>query len=345
MIASAIGMTLVLALTKTSTGQLKFYNAIQSVFDEQDLSYAMGKVLTNDVSCKANLKPSRLNNGDMTVLVQGLNDPDVQDMNLIEKGKKFKSLSIVKINLSGSGDPETQVVSRELTVYFNRKAIKTRDNNPCSSTDTSGCYSTKCLLKYRVTSSDVTLCDVQTCAGRSGANLSGIKCNGGYLVGFDNQGQKICNNLSDLWSCPQGQSIRGFDTNNQVICRSDELCADGEYLKGFDNNGNKVCEIMPQPQQPQQPRQPPAETDSCGGRGYSAACNMCKHSCQGLDYWHDSVCGCKASPFQPNRPANQAPSGGSCSAGNGFSTKCSKCIPSCSGIKPNWSERYCRCVP
>lgn len=133
LIASAIGLTLVLVLAKTSSRQYNFYKAIQSVFDEQDLSYSLGKVLTDDISCKANLKPSRLNNGDMTTLVQGLNDPNVEDMPLVTVNTNFKSLSIIKMSLSGSGDPKTQTVSRELRVYFKRKGIKkNKGNNPCN---------------------------------------------------------------------------------------------------------------------------------------------------------------------------------------------------------------------
>ena len=306
LIASAIGLTLVLALAKTSTGQYNFYKAVTSVFDEQDLSYSLGKVLTDDVSCKANLKPSRLNNGDMPALVQGLNNPDVADMTLIETGTNFKSLSIVKINLSGDGDPKTQAVSRELTVYFKRKGIKTKDNNPCSSADTSGCYTTKCLLKYQVENNfdpdkEVTLCDVQTCAGRAGNNLSGIQCSGGYLVGFDSQGQKVCKNLSDLWSCPAGQAIRGFildpDTNKmKAVCGVSGLCGDNEVLKGYNPDGTQSCVALAS--SPTPPTTPPPRGSDCPA-GYSTGCGMCRTSCPSyprMSYWDDSVCGCKVVP-------------------------------------------------
>ena len=136
--------------------------------DARDLADLVDKVLTDDISCKANLKPSRLNNGDMTNLVQGLNDSTVEDMTLLTVNEDFKSLNIVKISLIGSGDSKTQVVSRDFTVYFKGKELKTKGNNPCDSSDTSGCYKSICILDYQIENNenpDVIVCDVQQTCG------------------------------------------------------------------------------------------------------------------------------------------------------------------------------------
>lgn len=293
LMASGIGLMLILMLAKSSNSQLRFTKAIQSIFDEQDLSYALGKVLTNDISCKANLKPSRLNNGDMTELIQGLDDPDVDDMSLIKVNTDFKNLGIVKMSLSGSGDPKMTIVGREMTVYFKRKGVINKDSKPCDSSDTTGCYTTSCFLKYKVenkASPKVTICDVQTCAGNR-SDLSGINCNNSYLTGFDEEGKKICKNLSDLWSCPTGEDVRGFDSSGNVICGdSNALCGNNEYLQGYDSNGKKVCKTLvvqtppppqqqtqtPPPPQQQQQQQPPLDhrCPPCNHRQYKSACNI-----------------------------------------------------------------------
>ena len=302
LVASFIGLILVGALTRSSMSQLHFYNAIQSLFDEQDLAYAMGEVLTNPLSCKANLKPSRLNpgNGDMTDLVQGLNDPDVQDMSLVTAGTKFKSLSIVKISLSGSGDPQAQTVGRDVTVYFNRKGIRTRDNKPCSSTDTSGCYATRCILKYRVSSSDVTVCDVQTCAGiKGGSNLSGTLCNSGeYLRGFSSNGNKVCETLPT-------------SLVSRRVAQQSESESPPEQQPEPESPPEQQPELSPSMERPELPKTPecmrarrqwPYGPLNYTGE-YSENCGVCVKQCdKGLFYgnwknyskWIDRACRCSA---------------------------------------------------
>ena len=142
--------------------------------DARDLVYSVGKILTDDISCKANFKPSRLNNGDLSDLVQGLNDSNIEDMPLVTVNTDFKSLNIVKMSLSTaisptlgapithtSNDPKAQAVIRKFTIYFKAKGLKTKDNNPCDSSDTSGCYTTYCPLEYQIENNenpDVIVC-------------------------------------------------------------------------------------------------------------------------------------------------------------------------------------------
>ena len=141
----------------------------------------------------------------------------------------------------------------------------------------------------------MTLCDVQTCAGRAGNNLSGINCNGGYLTGFDNKGRKICKNLSDLWSCPTGQVMTGFDTNNNVICRDDSLCASGEYLRGFNLDGTKNCVLLASSEKgdkgdPGESIEPPRVP------GVIQSAPAASHTCKMVDnIHHGRICACNTS--------------------------------------------------
>ena len=232
---------------------------VRSSLAEQSLIWAMGKVLTDTIQCKANLKPTsgRLTGSDneqgrgtLSTLIQGLGDPNVDDFTLVEIGDFKNSLEVVKMELQGNtGNPKTSTVKRDFVVYYKKKGVGTLENKPCDSSNIEGCYFQTCSLQYELQNAsnpDVTVCDVQNCTGIAGGNhVAGISCGGGkYLKGFDNNGNKIC---EDLGECAANQYLKGFDSSGNKICeisQKDQSCPSGQYLKGFDNNGNKMCQTL-----------------------------------------------------------------------------------------------------
>ena len=284
LVTAFIGGVILIGTGKMLSVSIQSSQTVRSSLAEQSLMWAMGKVLTDTIQCKANLKPtsggiSETNGrGTMNELIQGLGDPNIDDFTLVETGTNFKnSLDIVKMELKGStGDPKTSTVHRDFIVYYKKKGVGTLEDKPCKSTDTDGCYFQACSLKYKLqnmSNPDVEVCDVQNCTGIAGGNhVAGIICGPGkYLKGFDSSGNKICEVLGECGanqylkgfdsagnkiceisqrnqSCPSGQYLSGFDNSGNKICKvsqSGQACATGQYLRGFDINGDKICENTP----------------------------------------------------------------------------------------------------
>ncbi|MDE0119279.1 MAG: hypothetical protein OXM55_04635 [Bdellovibrionales bacterium] len=250
--AAFIGGVVLAGTGKMIGVSLHSSNAVKSSTAEQSLVWAMSKVLTDTLQCKANLKPGSggisTTNGKGTIseLIQGLNDPNVEDTTLVKVGGTFKNvLEIVKMEFTGSGtgDPKTSTVIRDFIVYYKKKGVGTLENKPCDSTNVEGCYFQGCSLKYKLENNanpNVEVCDVQNCVGSAGGNyIVGISCGSGkYLKGFDSNGNKVCEVLGE---CSSGEYLKGFDSNGNKVCEVLGECSSGEYLKGFDSNGNKVC--------------------------------------------------------------------------------------------------------
>ncbi|MDE0119283.1 MAG: hypothetical protein OXM55_04655 [Bdellovibrionales bacterium] len=177
---------------------------IQASTAEQSLIWSIGKVLTETISCKANLTPSSggisaINGkGTINALIQGLGNPHVEDIPLVKIGSFKDVLEVVKMDFTGSGtgNPKTSTVIRDFVVYYKKQGMGTLEDKPCDSSNQEGCHFQRCSLKYKLEnnpSPSVEVCDVQNCAGLGENHIAGISCGAGkYLKGFDSNGNKIC---------------------------------------------------------------------------------------------------------------------------------------------------------
>ena len=330
---------------------------VRSSLAEQSLIWAMGKVLTDTIQCKANLKPTsgRLTGSDneqgrgtLSTLIQGLGDPNVDDFTLVEIGDFKDSLEVVKMELQGNtGNPKTSTVNRDFVVYYKKKGVGTLEDKPCDSSNTDGCYFQTCSLQYELQSTsnpDVTVCDVQNCTGIAGGNhVAGISCGGGkYLKGFDSNGNKIC---EDLGECAANQYLKGFDSTGNKICEDLGECANNEYLKGFDSSGNKICEIS-QKDQSCPSGQYLKGFDSNGNKVcLNKSTLIGNQSCPSGQYLggfnSSGIKVCYNVPAGPRGP--QGPQGPQGSQGGGGGGGCSGPIGGCPQCLM-WSTATCSCV-
>ncbi|MDE0119930.1 MAG: hypothetical protein OXM55_08000 [Bdellovibrionales bacterium] len=110
---------------------LHFSKVIQASTAEQSLIWSISKVLTNTIPCKANLKPSSggisstNGKGTISMLIQGLGDPNVEDTTLVKIGSFKDTLEVVRMDFTGSGtgNPKTSTVIKDFIVYYKLKPI------------------------------------------------------------------------------------------------------------------------------------------------------------------------------------------------------------------------------
>lgn len=123
----------------------------------------------------------------------------------LSPGSDFKDyFSIQKISLK-----EITTDQRELIVYFKRHGLKmlsTRGSNPCTSSDTSGCYLYVCNVKY--TGSPVDACSALDCYDPS---------DDGHLIShntFETKVNEILKKIDDLSSKMDGLTINNLNNND-----------------------------------------------------------------------------------------------------------------------------------
>ena len=200
LVASLMFSIVTLAVYKTLGVSLLSSNLSNSILTDADLKTAIYNVLSPG-QCEKNLHPSKLN--EVTSESRTLESltryklPGSTGVEIIKKGENFRDyLGIVKIELAGEGTSK----QREFKVYYTRertKHLKTRDNQLCDETDTSGCYIHKCNLEYEA-AAHVTTCTVLDCFALSNSKQS-VKC---YTV--ENQAGELgrtligCGGTSDI---------------------------------------------------------------------------------------------------------------------------------------------------
>ena len=233
LVASAIGLIVLAGTTRIITFSLNASQAAKSSATELELLLSLSKLLANETQCKGNLKPNRILNS----IISRIDSSN--PLTIIEEGQSFKNnLEIVKIDLMGAtGNPRAEIVNRKFVVYYNKKNIRTLDDKPCNANSVEGCYFYSCDLKYKTedvaTNPNVEVCDVQNCSSTQMNSTVGVSCDDGqFLKGFDDSGNKICLDLTEVYS---------------------EIgsCATGEYLSGFDNKGQKICVTLASANTPQ----------------------------------------------------------------------------------------------
>ena len=155
-----------LALFQTLGTSLVSANVVNSILSEQDLKMAMFRTLGEEEQCKLNLAPTKVINNKIDSLSFYTTSGETKLIDKTVPNNVFKdSLEIVDIELSDTAEP----TQKELKVLFKRKRVKhlrTRDNEPCDSTKTTGCYKRTCLLLYEKDASDnIVSCKYIDCYG------------------------------------------------------------------------------------------------------------------------------------------------------------------------------------
>ena len=196
-------------------------NVSNSLLAEADLKLAIHKVLLSG-QCEKNLEPSKLTpkSSDSRTLASltRYQLPNPTGVEIIKAGENFRDyLGIVKIELAGE-DTEMQ---REFKVYYTRERaqhLRTRENKPCTETDTTGCYVNKCNIEYEVTvdpdTSDnvVTTCTLLDCFSLgNGSNGQSVNC---YTV--DTEDEASGSNFSDNSKKEKGRTLVGCGGTSDI---------------------------------------------------------------------------------------------------------------------------------
>ena len=272
LVASAIGLIVLAGTTRIITFSLNSSQAAKSSATELELLLSLSKLLSDETQCKGNLKPNRVLNS----IISGIDSS--HPLTIIEEGQSFKNnLEIVKIDLMGTaGNPKTEIVNRKFVVYYNKKSMSTLNNKPCDTNSVEGCHFYSCDLKYKIedvgTNPNIEVCDIQNCSSIQSNSIVGISCGDGqFLKGFDDSGNKICHDLTEVYS---------------------EIgsCATGEYLSGFDNNGQKICSVLTSANTPPPQNNPPQCSPDFT---WSSQCSKC-YLCSNGTMFSTLTCSCES---------------------------------------------------
>ena len=283
LIAAGILSVVSLGLVKVLGVSLNSANLGNTLVADQDLKTALSKTLETGLQCRNNLDPgnrtivSGTDTYTLTSLKRYRGASDTTGTELIGINTFRDYLGIVKMKFiepDADSTPDTDT-HREFKVYYKREKVghlSTRDNRPCTNTDTSGCYVHTCSLEYDRSDPLNVRCNLLSCVSLTGNVVAGVECGANeYLKGFDSKGNRICKPSQSDQECPDGEVLRGFDANGDKICKlsqANQECPDGEVLKGFDANGDKICVTSNEPPKPLPEMD--LYADSC--------CNCCRYA-------------------------------------------------------------------
>ena len=263
---AGLGLVIGMGLLNISKNSLQNSKVISTDLAEQDLEHSLIQILNDEEDCKWNLRPDNLsnktagkgqlrdtNNDSKLVKTKGNNTsappPNTDDdITLVKLGDFRGALNIVKMEFI-IPDPSEQT-KRSLRVYYSKKGLdqfNTYGGGACvkgtGANDQAGCYFKACKVDYSFSGTTVNNCTFTKCENQGvsqSINVSGRECAGNkYLRGFDNNGKKICEDISP---CPAGHAFRGFKADGSKLCMDVAKCSDNQVFKGFKSDGRKICE-------------------------------------------------------------------------------------------------------
>ena len=228
-IGSAILSFVSLAIMKIFNTAFVSSNLTYSLMADQDLKQTLGQTLQTG-QCEKSLAPGNLSlvagtdTYTLTSLRKYRDASDTTGTELVKTGDSFKDfLEVIRMELV---EPDTdQVVNndkhKEFKVYYKREKVKhlsKKNQNPCTSADTSGCYWHSCKMEYETTGTGqnktVSACKLLDCAGNTGAvQQSSVDC---YEV-EDSGDKKRLNRLRGDIGDRRGYGSDGFGVWSQQI--------------------------------------------------------------------------------------------------------------------------------
>ena len=241
LIAAAILSFISVAMLKTLDISLLSSNVANSLLADADLKIALYNTLDHtDGQCKTNLHPDKFSPSGSNTL-NSLTRYEVPiaptsptGVELIKKDELFREyLKIVKLELAGTG------LQREFKVYYTReraKNLKTRDGNPCTATDTSGCYENICQMEYKLNSAgtDVDTCTLLNCSGLRSGGGGGGGGGGGQAASVNAE----CYKVTDTGQSPEEVTLVGCGTTEDITKKTTVAFGFNAGGSGVSGGGN-----------------------------------------------------------------------------------------------------------